>query len=244
MVLKSQGTESARLEHQIGCIKYTIFCLDAVLWILGAAMFGMSIWLLVEPGFAEWVDSLDISEFYIGIYVLVVSSIFVMLIAFIGCAAALMEHTMALYTHIGLQGLCFILGLAGSAVLLDYSTYDSKIQPLIRRSMSNLISTSHQEKSAGILRMIQENMGCCGADGPMDYLTLLKPLPTECRDSVTGNAFFHGCIEEFTWFLEARSGWLAGVALALCMFHVILGVLSFVLVQAKQKEEEAAIFKR
>lgn len=61
-------------------------------------MFGMSIWLLVEPGFAEWVYYLDISEFYIGIYILIVSAIFVMLIAFIGCAAALMEHTLALYT--------------------------------------------------------------------------------------------------------------------------------------------------
>ena len=63
-------------------------------------------------------------------------------------------------------------------------------------------------------------MGCCGANGPMDYLNLLKPLPTECRDTVTGNAFFHGCVDEFTWFLEARSGWLAGVSLSLCMLHV------------------------
>ena len=54
----------------------------------------------------------------------------------------------------------------------------------------------------------------------MDYLTLLKPLPTECRDTVTGNAYFHGCVAELTWFLEGRSGWLAGLALSLCMIHV------------------------
>lgn len=49
---------------------------------------------------------------------------------------------------------------------------------------------------------------------------MLKPLPTECRDTVTGNAFFHGCVEEISWFLEARAGWLAGLALSLCMLHV------------------------
>jgi hypothetical protein len=102
----------------------------------------------------------------------------------------------------------------------------------------------------------------------MDYLTLLKPLPTECRDTVTGNAFFHGCVEELTWFLEARSGWLAGLALGLCMIHVssymrlsplmqsnlltfhvlifqvVQAVLSLILIQAIKKEEQLMTFKR
>jgi hypothetical protein len=63
-------------------------------------------------------------------------------------------------------------------------------------------------------------IGCCGADGPMDYLQLLKPLPTECRDTVTGNAFFHGCVDELTWFLEDRAGWLSGLVLTACLIHV------------------------
>jgi len=55
-----------------------------------------------------------------------------------------------------------------------------------------------------------------------------KPLPTECRDTVTGNAFHHGCVDELTWFLEARSGWLAGLAMALCMLHVrIMKIFKF-----------------
>jgi len=54
-----------------------------------------------------------------------------------------------------------------------------------------------------------------------------KPLPTECRDTVTGNAFHHGCVEELSWFLEARSGWLAGMAMALCMLHVRDETFSF-----------------
>lgn len=54
----------------------------------------------------------------------------------------------------------------------------------------------------------------------MDYITLRKPLPTECRNTVTGNAFFYGCVEEISWFLEGRSGWLAGLSLGLCMLHV------------------------
>ncbi|KAL6426981.1 hypothetical protein ACFW04_009288 [Cataglyphis niger] len=208
------------LEKQIGCIKFTIFCLNVIIWILGCAMFGLSIWMRFEPMFEEWVEFLDMYEFYIGIYVLIVTSVFIMAVAFIGCGAALMENILALYIHVGLQLFSFICGLSGAAVILDYSTYDSKIQPIIERSMYNLISNSYHETAGFILRIIQETVGCCGADGPRDYTRLRKPLPTECRDTVTGNAFHHGCVEELSWFLEARSGWLAGLAMALCMLHV------------------------
>ncbi|EFN88434.1 tetraspanin-2A [Harpegnathos saltator] len=241
MVAKSSGP---LLEKQISGIKFTIFCLNAIIWILGCAMFGLSIWMRMEPGFEEWVNFLDMHEFYIGIYVLIFTSVFVMIVAFVGCAAALMEHILALYVNIGLQVFCFICGLSGAAVVLDYSTYDSKIQPVIRHSMINLIRNSHYETASLILRIIQESVGCCGADGPRDYLSMRKPLPTECRDTVTGNAFFHGCVEELSWVLESKSGWLAGLAMALCMLHVVIGVLSLTLVRAIKKEEESITFKR
>ncbi|XP_014479865.1 PREDICTED: CD9 antigen [Dinoponera quadriceps] len=232
------------LEKQISVIKFTIFCLNAIIWILGSAMFGLSIWVRMEPGFEEWVTFLDMYEFYIGVYVLIFISVFIMIIAFVGCAAALMESILSLYIDVGLQVFCFICGLAGTAVVLDYSTYDSKIQPIIRRSMINLIRNSHHETAVYILKIIQEAVGCCGADGPRDYLSMRKPLPTECRDTVTGNAFFHGCVEELSWTLESRSGWLAGLAMSLCMLHVILAVLTLTLIRAIKKEEESITFKR
>ncbi|XP_032680631.1 tetraspanin-2A [Odontomachus brunneus] len=241
MVAKVSGPP---LEKHISNIKFILFCLNAIIWILGAAMFGLSIWMRMEPNFEEWVDFLNMHEFYIGIYVLIFTSVFIMIIAFVGCAAALMEHILGLYIDVGLQVLCFICGLSGAAVVLDYSTYDSEIQPIIRRSMINLINNSHHEGANLILRIIQEAIGCCGADGPRDYLSMRKPLPTECRDTVTGNAFFHGCVEELSWFLESRSGWLAGLAMALCMLHVVVAVLTLTLIRAIKKEEESITFKR
>ncbi|XP_046813492.1 tetraspanin-2A [Vespa velutina] len=232
-----------QLEQQIQCIKYTIFCLNSVMWIFGSAMFGLSLWLRFEPVFQDWIMFLDMYEFYIGVYVLIATSIFVIIVAFVGCGAALMEYVLVLFVHVGLQLFCFICGLAGAAVILDYSTYDSQIQPIIRRSMNNLITNSQYEKASDILKLIQENVGCCGADGPMDYVRMLKPLPTECRDTVTGNAFFHGCVEEISWFLEARAGWLAGLALSLCMLHVVLAVLTLTLIRAIKKEEESVTYK-
>lgn len=65
--------------------------------ICGSALFGLSIWMRLESGFQEWVEYLDMYEFYIGVYILIFISLIVMGIAFVGCAAALMDHVLALY---------------------------------------------------------------------------------------------------------------------------------------------------
>lgn len=51
----------------------------------------------MEPGFEEWIHILDIYSYYIGIYILIFGSIIVMVVSFLGCCGALMEHTLALF---------------------------------------------------------------------------------------------------------------------------------------------------
>lgn len=55
-----------------------------------------------------------------------------------------------------------------------------------------------------------------------------QPLPSTCRDTVTGNAFFHGCVDELTWLLEDKSGWVAGLAMTLGLIQVSLVCKIFV----------------
>ncbi|XP_067000765.1 tetraspanin-2A [Anabrus simplex] len=241
MAGKGDGTGTAsenRLGNSISCIKYTLLCFNAICWIVGAGLFGLAMWMKLEPGFADWIERLDIEEFYAGIYVLICGAVIIMIVSFVGCWSSLMENTRLLAVFIFTQVLCFIFGLVGSAVLMDYSTYDSEIQPLIRKAMQRLIVDSSSTASVETLSMIQESIGCCGADGPNDYINLYKPLPTECRDTVTGNAFFYGCVDELTWFFEDKSAWLTGLALTLCFINVINTVLSTILIQALNKEQE------
>ncbi|KAJ8919418.1 hypothetical protein NQ315_016512, partial [Exocentrus adspersus] len=125
-----------------------------------------------------------------------------------------------LLQYIGTQAFAFIFGLAGTAVLLDNSVRDSKLQPRIKESMRRLIMNSHHEESRQTLAIIQESIACCGADGAQDYLSLQQPLPTECRDTVTGNPFYHGCVDELTWFFEQKCAWVAALAMTVCFLHV------------------------
>lgn len=230
--------DEERIDRLISCIKYTLFCINIVAFMFGAALFGICIWMRKDPGMEDWVTRLDLWEFYSGVYVLLTASVLVLVTTFVGCCSALTENQRALQLFAGTQGLCFLVGLAGTAVLLDFSTYNSTIQPLLRRVFLQLIMNSQYEDVSYVLNQVQESVSCCGADGASDYLTLRKPLPTECRDTVTGNAFFYGCVEELTWFLEERSAWVAGIAMSLCLGHVVNIVLSMLLVKALRQEEQ------
>lgn len=228
------------LEKQIGCIKYTLFCFNIVAWMLATALFALTVWLRAEPGFNEWLTILQAQSFYIGVYILIAMSIIMMAVAFLGCLSALMENTLALFVFIGTQIFGFIATTIGAAILLQYSTVNSSLQPLLQTSISRFVSTSEYSYSSYVLNMIQENIGCCGATGPWDYLDLRQPLPASCRDAVSGNAFFIGCVDALTWFFEGKSSWIVALALSLGMLNVICGVMSLVLVQAVKKEEDEA----
>lgn len=129
---------------------------------------------------------------------------------------------------------------------------------MIRHSMTRLIMTSEQPQSAMTLKLIQESVsfksykiyfkyllwvflqiGCCGADGPNDYVIMRQPLPSECRNTVTGNAFFNGCVDELTWYLEDKSIWAAGMAMALALIHV-----SSIILNLNQKLQALFNFRR
>ncbi|KAL4709334.1 hypothetical protein ACJJTC_007066 [Scirpophaga incertulas] len=238
---EGQGPAVGKLESQIYCIKYTLFCFNVVLWLFGLSIFALCLWICIEPGFNEWMTILQLQKYYIGIYIILISSLIIMVVAFLGCGSALMENVVLLLAYIGTQIATFVFGLIGASVVLDFSTYDSSIQPLIKNSIMALMNNPQHEGSRQILRMVQEGIGCCGADGPMDYINMHKPFPAECRDSVTGNAYFHGCVDELTWYLEGKTSWLASIVLASCMISVINAVISMVLIHAVKKEDDEAI---
>jgi hypothetical protein len=46
----------------------------------------------VEQGFAEWVEKLQLEEYYTGIYILIAAGALVIIVSFLGCVSAFMEN--------------------------------------------------------------------------------------------------------------------------------------------------------
>ena len=68
------------------------FCLQ----LLGASIFGLAMYMRLEPGFGEWVEKLELYEYYTGIYILIAAGIVVIIVSFVGCVSAFMENRMML----------------------------------------------------------------------------------------------------------------------------------------------------
>lgn len=50
----------------------------------------------MEPGFEEWIRILDVYSYYIGVYILIALAVVVLVVSFLGCCAALVEHGLGL----------------------------------------------------------------------------------------------------------------------------------------------------
>lgn len=58
----------------------------------------------------------------------------------------------------GSQVLGFLVNTAGAAILLDFSTMNSSLQPMLKRQLMWLIMRSEQDVPNASLRLIQESV--------------------------------------------------------------------------------------
>ncbi|KAH0999434.1 hypothetical protein HUJ04_003254, partial [Dendroctonus ponderosae] len=76
----------------LGCLSSLQENATIILGIIGAAIFALCLWLRFEPGINEWLTILNASNFYIGIYILVIVAAIIMVVSFLGCLSSLQEN--------------------------------------------------------------------------------------------------------------------------------------------------------
>jgi len=128
--------------------------------------------------------------------------------------------------------------MSGIIYILLNGTLWTNITWWLREKFYTLIYTSdYDEKGARILRILQENIGCCGSYSSLDYIHVNKPVPNECRDKSTGNEYLDGCYIRISRYLEQRSGWIAGVSLLLAVLQIGGIFVSFAMRRTLKKLE-------
>lgn len=65
--------------------------------LFGVSIFALCLWICIEPGFNEWMRILELQKYFIGIYIILIASLGIMVVAFVGCGSALMENVVLLY---------------------------------------------------------------------------------------------------------------------------------------------------
>jgi len=226
-------------EGALLAMKYFLYAFNIASFLLGATIFGLGIWIRYQWSFKNFVFGLGLFQFWTGAYILIVAAFFVMFMAIIGCCGAITENPLLLLVYGSVLTICFVVELSGLTYILMNGTLWSNVTWWLKEKFLTLIYTSDFDpKGARILRIAQENIGCCGSYSSLDYINVHKPVPNECRDKATGNEYLDGCYIRISRFLELRSGWIAGISLLLVVLQ-IFGIMATFAMRHMLKNLEA-----
>nr|CAH0109152.1 unnamed protein product [Daphnia galeata] len=178
--------------------------------ILAEVVMGLSLWLRYEWDFKHYVYELEAQKvFWTGPYILIASSSLTMAVSVIGiCHLGYSQRKSPIPFFILGCAVSAILGLSGVAYTLNHGIFHSDLTSWLEDRFWELFhEMDNNERSARILRIIQEDIECCGPSAWQDYEAFNKVVPNECRNTANGNGNLQtdGCAEIFARWMEPKN---------------------------------------
>ncbi|KAK7110276.1 CD9 antigen-like [Littorina saxatilis] len=187
------------LEGCASCLKYLMIIWNFVILILGIAITGIGVWMVVDKDSGKFVDEFveddrfiisysrvsDPGVFETLAYILIVFGAITVVIAFLGYCGAMRESQCLL-------GACFALlfiifsALVGIGIYLyikkdDMDVDREKLRPVVGEMLQDAVDNYYKdEASKNFMDAVQNKYQCCGADyGAVDYAPTLS-IPAIC----------------------------------------------------------------
>ncbi|XP_022079962.1 tetraspanin-5-like [Acanthaster planci] len=167
------------------CIKYTLFFLNMVFWLLGVFLLGFGIWGVVSKALASVEAIAEVAGIgFDPMYGFIIVGAVIFILATSGCIGALRENTCMLkffaYTLI-------LIFLAEITIGVLAYFYQDKVFAILEGWINSSIRDYYDDPDTQfILDGLQENLQCCGsANGPADwekniYFNCSSPARSKC----------------------------------------------------------------
>lgn len=201
------------------CIKYLMFFFNLLIFLAGAALLGIGIWIVVAADSFRDVVSSDPLIFN-AVYIIIAVGAALFLIGFLGCCGAVNENRCLLGTFFAFVLVLFLLQIVGAvlAIVLRVQT-----EELARETFKDY-STNEEVKKGW--DTFQQAFECCGVDGPGDWTKETLPVPNSCCASnstcTVVTAFDVGCKERVSTMFWI----LAGVAFGILLIELLALIFS------------------
>ncbi|XP_054627042.1 CD82 antigen-like [Dunckerocampus dactyliophorus] len=233
-----------------GCltaIKYFLFLLNLIFFLLGAVVMGFGLWLLLDNQSFIVVlnDSIAVK---VACYILIGVGAFSMLIGFLGCLGAIYEIRCLLGIYFTCLLLIFIAEIvAGALIYFHKGVVNEEMSKMVSKVLDNYPGKNSTTEQAW--DFIQRNMECCGWNGHEDWngnmvisnsSRLLFPCSCQNVSLASGNISETGFCEAQTpdwpvydsgcsasverWFLTN-----IGVVLGICITIAFIELLGMIL---------------
>jgi hypothetical protein len=166
-------------------IKYLLFATNFLVFVLGCAVLGVGIWVLVDANtfmdlFGQINDilgeDLSISIYSSATYILIAVAVIVILVSFFGCCGAVKESKCLLGTYFAIVLAVFIMCIVGA--VLGYSgNLEETIKAPFKQAIAHYDDQSTDPVKKGFrdaVNQAQEDFKCCGVDNVRDWNEAVK----------------------------------------------------------------------
>jgi len=198
------------------CLQITFGIINFLLWLGGAGLFGLSVWLVVNPesffDFAEDTNNLIngdnatlpaeletfVDKISNGLYLSMAAGIILLLIGFLGCCGAARKNRCMLNSYAIVMILAILFEIAVAVVIFVYS---SDVDTILLDILGKYHPTSTEPEAQTLREFVdnlQESQNCCGWTGKSDYAenqflgntnsTVDINVPDSCCDGINNTS--------------------------------------------------------
>lgn len=206
------------------CIRYLMFAFNFLFWLLGCAILGVGIWVLVDKNFSKYVDNSDhFNMLYTGAYVFIAIGVIMMVVGFLGCCGAIRENQCMLGTFFALLFIIFgILIAAGVWAVVAKDDLKETVNKALKEGVDGYFDKQSPERK--FMDIVQTDFECCGATlGVADYPVNQIYLVETCQD------FVQPCNNKLFQFVKENLLIIAGVAIGIAVILILGMIFSMIL---------------
>ncbi|XP_067942777.1 CD9 antigen-like [Watersipora subatra] len=221
------------------CIKYLMFAFNFIFWLIGCALVGVGIWVMVDDSFKELMGSTEFAYLQYGGITLIVIGGIIMVVGFFGCCGAIRESQCLLVMFFISMMLIFMVLTAAGVVCLIQA------EPVIEKAIEafeDQLATYKENERNELVDLVQQVFKCCGGKlGVLDYTAqgMLTPPPTCYPANSDGIPvpFLEGCPSAVPAKLKEHTTIAAGVCLGAAGVILIGMIFSMMLCCAIRDQE-------
>ncbi|XP_069479410.1 tetraspanin-18 [Ambystoma mexicanum] len=151
----------------LSCIKYLMFIFNFFIFLCGASLLGVGIWVIVDPtGFREIVAVNPL--LFMGAYIVVGMGALLFLLGFLGCCGAIRENKCLLLFFFVFILLIFLAEL--SAAILAFIFRENLSREFFTREVKKHYQGSNSSQIfSSTWNSVMITFACCGVNGPQDF---------------------------------------------------------------------------
>ncbi|KAL7064246.1 hypothetical protein AAHC03_04975 [Spirometra sp. Aus1] len=218
------------------CLKYLMFFFNTIVFLGGAILSGVGIYLVVK---VQEVGASKSEAVVLPAFILTVG-LFIFFLGFLGCTGAITENVCMLKTFAVIMSILLLLEVVAAILLFAFRNKCKEfVETALKKIIDRIISGVSEPNDVAAMDFMQQKFHCCGASSPSDWG---NNMPSSCCKNAAApcpnNHYTVGCGDAF--YEAIKDSWLyLGIVILIIGVLEVGAIVSACVLQSKINSYEA-----